>query len=112
MDTKPPLPNVHNSGSNERFRIRCDAGDDNCVRVTTESLTLTAGKRVLGDGTLEMWHCVSIYAEEDQDSNLVVEVLVFDPDWDEPIPIAFIRSRPQDARCLPALAFCLDHVTE
>lgn len=111
MDTKPPLANAHNSGSSERFRVRCEAGDDNRFRVTAESLTVTVGQRVLRERALEMWDSVSIYAKEDQDGNLVVEVLVFNPDWDEPLRIASIRSRPQDPTCLTALGCCLDHET-
>ena len=111
MDTTPPPADAHKSGSSQRFRVRCEAGDDNRFRVTTESLTVTVGQRVLREGALEMWDSVSIYAKEDQEGNLVVEVLVFNPDWDEPLRIASIRSRPQDATCLTAVGICLDHVT-
>jgi hypothetical protein len=111
MDTKPPLADARNSGSIERFRVRCEAGDDNRFHATDESLSVTVGQRVLRGGALEMWDCVSIYAKEDQEGNLVVEVLVFNPDWDEPLRIASIRSRPQDVRCLTPLGCCLDHVT-
>lgn len=110
MNTKPPLAGAHNSGSSDRFRIRCEAGDDNRFRLTTESLTVTVGQRVLRDSDLEMWDSVSIYAKEDQDGNLVVEVLVFNPDWDEPLQIACIRSRPDDPGCLTPLGCCLDHI--
>jgi hypothetical protein len=112
MDTKPPLVDGHNSGSSERFRVRCETGNDNRFRATAESLTVTVGQRVLRESALEMWDSVSIYAKEDQDGNLVVEVLVFNPDWDEPIRIASIRSRPQDATCLTAVGCCLDHVSK
>ena len=112
MDTIPPVADAQNLGSGERFHVRCEAGDDNRFRVTTESLTVTVGQRVLREGTLEMWDSVSIYANEDQDGNLVVEVLVFNPDWDEPLRIASIRSRPQDATCFTAVGCCLDHVTK
>lgn len=111
MDSISPVADAQNSGSSGRFRVRCEAGDDNCFRVTTESLTVTVGQRVLREGAPEMWESVSIYAKEDQEGNLVVEVLVFNPDWDEPLRIASIRSRPQDATCLTALGCCLDHVT-
>ena len=110
MDNTPLLADKHNSGGSQRFRVRCEAGDDNRFRVTTESLTVTVGQRVLREGAPEMWDSVSVYAKEDQDGNLVVEVLVFNPDWDEPIRIASIRSRPQDATCLTAVGCCLDHV--
>ena len=112
MNTKPSLADAHNSGSSERFRVRCEAGEDNRFCVTTDSLTVTVGQWVLREGALEMWDSVSIYAKGDQEGNLVVEVLVFNPDWDEPIRIASIRSRPQDATCLTAVGCCLDHVTK
>ena len=111
MDNTPLLGDAHNSGSSERFHVRCEAGDDNRFRVTAESLTVTVGQRVLREGTLEMWDSVSIYAKADREGNLVVEVLVFNPDWDEPLRIASIRSRPQDATCLTSVGCCLDHVT-
>jgi len=112
MDTIPPVADAQNSDSGERFRVRCEAGDDNRFRVTTESLTVTVGQRVLREGVLEIWDSVSIYAKEDREGDLVVEVLVFNPDWDEPIRIASIRSRPQDATCLTPVGCCLDHVTK
>jgi hypothetical protein len=112
MDTIPPVADAQNSDSGERFRIRCEAGDDSRFRVATESLTVTVGQRILREGALEMWDSVSIYAKADQDGNLVVEVLAFNPDWDQPIRIASIRSRPQDATCLTAVGCCLDHVTK
>jgi hypothetical protein len=111
MNITAPLADAHNSGSGERFRVRCEAGNENRFCVATESLTVTVGQRVLREGAPEMWDSVSIYAKEDQEGNLVVEVLVFNPDWDEPLRIASIRSRPQDATCLTALGCCLDHVT-
>jgi len=112
MDSTPLLGDPHNSSSSERFRVRCEAGDDNRFRVTAQSLNVTVGQRVLREGALEMWDSVSIYAKEDQDGNLVVEVLVFNPDWDEPLRIASIRSRPHDVTCLTAVGCCLDHVTK
>lgn len=111
MKTKSPLDTANSSGGDGSFSVRCEAGDDNRFRVTTEFLTVTVGQRVLREGALEMWDSVSIYAKEDQEGNLVVEVLVFNPDWDEPLRIASIRSRPQDPTCLTALGCCLDHVT-
>ncbi len=111
MSTKTPLDTGNGSDGDGRFRVRCEAGNENRFCVTTESLTVTVGQRVLREGALEMWDSVSIYATEDQEGNLVVEVLVFNPDWDEPLRIACIRSRPQDATCLTAVGCCLDHVT-
>ena len=94
----------------ECFRIRCEAGDDNRFGLHAESLTVTVGQHVLRNDALGMWDSVSIYAKHDAEGALVIEVLVFNPDWDEPLRIASIRSRPQDATCLTVLGCCLDHV--
>jgi len=63
------------------------------------------------DGAEEIWHSVGVYAKEDEDGTLVIRVLVFNPDWDEPLQIASIRSQPQEGDCNTALGCNLDHVT-
>jgi hypothetical protein len=93
----------------ERFRIRCDAGSDNRFRLKADTVCVTLGQRVLRQGVAEMWDSVSIHANEDADGNLTVEVLVFNPDWDEPLRIARIQSRPHDKSCLTPLGCSLDH---
>ncbi|MGA7174329.1 MAG: hypothetical protein WBG29_13585 [Candidatus Acidiferrales bacterium] len=55
---------------------------------------------------------MGVYAHEEQDGTLVVRVMVFNPDWDEPLQIACIRSRLGEASTnLTALGCNLDHVT-
>jgi hypothetical protein len=111
MNTTLPLATASESPNGGCFRIRCDAGDDNRFGVHAESLTVTVGQHVLRNDALEMWDSVSIYATQDAEGTLVIEVLVFNPDWDEPLRIVSIRSRPQDATCLTVLGCCLNHVT-
>jgi hypothetical protein len=111
MNTKIPLHTAGESPNGGRFRIRCEAGDDNRFGARAESLTVTVGQHVLRNDAVEIWDSVSIYAKQDAEGTLVVEVLVFNPDWDEPLRIASIRSRPKDATCLTVLGCCLDHVT-
>ena len=72
---------------------------------------MTVAQRILREGTRELWDSVSIYAKQDQDGNLVVETLVFNPEWEEPLRIAPVRSPLQGATCLTAVGCCLDHVT-
>jgi hypothetical protein len=43
-----------------------------------------------------MWDSVAIESTVQQDGTLVLRVIVFNPDWDEPLQIASIRSRTQD----------------
>jgi hypothetical protein len=58
-----------------------------------------------------MWDSVGVYAKQNPDGVLIVEVLVFNPEWDEPLRIACIRSRPEDKSSLAPLVCGLDHST-
>jgi hypothetical protein len=62
------------------------------------------------DGAEHIWHSVGVYAREDGEGNLIVRVLVFNPDWDDPLQIANIRSRPRDGTRLAGLECNLEHV--
>jgi len=100
-----------NTVANESgFRVDCDAGKAGRFRVDTESVWVKVGQRILRHGTREMWDSVTVESKEEQNGMLVVRVLVFNPDWDEPLQIACIRSRPYDPECLTALGCNLDHV--
>ena len=93
------------------FKIRCEAGDGNRFGVQTDSITVTVGQRVLKEGASEMWDSVGVYAKQTPEGDLIVEILVFNPDWDEPLRTAWIRSRPADRSCLTPLTCGLEHVT-
>ncbi len=51
---------------------------------------------LLRRGALEIWDSVSVYTQVKPDGTLVVRVVVFHPDWEEPLQIACIRPRPHD----------------
>jgi hypothetical protein len=93
-----------------KFEVHCSAGAAGELHVRTESLSVKIGQRVRKDDAEEMWHSVAVYAEEDSNGNLAIRVLVSNPDWEEPLQIACIRSRPGDGDCLTALGCNLDHV--
>lgn len=71
---------------------------------------MTVAQAVRRNGRQEMWESVGLYAQEEPDGTLAVRVVVFNPDWDEPVQIACIRSRPQDKDSLVPLACDLNHV--
>ena len=96
---------------NRKFEVHCNAGDSGELCVGTDSVSVQVGQRLRMDGAEEIWHSVGVYAKVEEDGSLVIRVLVFNPDWDEPLQIASIRSRPQDADCSTALGCNLDHVT-
>ena len=93
-----------------KFEVHCSAGAAGELHVGTESLSVKIGQRVRMDDAEEMWQSVEVYAEEDANGNLVIRVLVSNPDWEEPLQIACIRSRPGDGDCQTALGCNLDHV--
>jgi len=92
------------------FRVRCDAETDGGFSLHARSLCVTVGQRVLRQGLAQIWDSVSIHADEDADGNLIIEVFVFRPEWDEPLRIARICSRPGDTKCPTLLGCNLDHV--
>ena len=108
MNPKLELPDPRDD---KGFQLNCKAASAGAFRVGTDSLTLTVAQRVRRNGVEEMWDSIGIYAEEDPDGTLIVRVLVFNPEWDEPLQIACIRSRPQDVSCFTPLGCSLDHVS-
>ncbi len=94
----------------DSFWVSCDAGKAGQLRVETDSVWVRVGQRVRRRGTEQMWDSVAIESTARQDGTLVVRIIVFNPDWDEPLQIASIRSRPNEPDCLTALGCNLDHV--
>lgn len=85
------------------FKISCEAGPGNRFAVQSDTVTVTRGQRVLRNGGTETWVSVAVYARKRDRGELIVEVLVFNPDWEEPLRIAGIRSRPEDTSSLVPL---------
>ena len=110
MDNDSPIT-TGKSTRDSGFRIRCNAGANNAFGVSAEKLIVTVGQEVLREGIVQVWDSVSLQADADREGNLTVQVLVFNPDWDEPLRIAQIHSRPNDKSCLVQLGCNLDHVT-
>ena len=94
-----------------KFEVECRAGRAGELCVGAESVSVKVGQRVRRDGGEEIWHSVGVYTKEEEDGTLIIQVLVFNPDWEEALQIASIRSRPCDVRCEAAVGCNLDHVT-
>ena len=95
---------------NRKFEVHCNAGDSGELCVGTDSVSVQVGQRLRMDGAEEIWHSVGVYAKVEEDGSLVIRVLVFNPDWDEPLQIASITSRPRDESCQTSVGCNLDHV--
>ena len=92
------------------FRVSCDAGNTGKFQTETDSLWVRVAQRIRRRDREEMWDSLGIQSTAEQDGTLVLRVIVFTPDWDEPLQIASIRSRPQDLKSLTPLGCNLDHV--
>jgi len=92
------------------FRVDCDAGKAGQFRSDTDSVVVTVSQRIRHLDTQGMWDSVVVEGKAEQDGTLVVRVLVSNPDWDERLQIACIRSRPDDPDSLTALGTNLDHL--
>ena len=95
---------------NRKFEVECSAGEAGGLSVGSEFVSVKVGQRVRRGGIDQMWHSIGVLAKEDEGGNLVIRVLVFHPDWAEPLQIASIKSRPGDRDCQTALGCNLDHV--
>lgn len=93
-----------------RFRVSCDAANASHFQAESDSAWLRVAQRIRRSGKEEMWDSVTIECTSEQDGTLVLRVIVFNPDWEEPLQIASIRSRPQDLVSLTPLGCNLDHV--
>ena len=59
-------------------------------------MSVRIAQRILREDSEEMCESLHVKCEELEDGTLVVEVLIFHPDWDEPLRIASIQSKPSD----------------
>ena len=90
--------------------MSCDGVHVGHFLADTNSVLVTVSQRIRHLDTQGMWDSVVVEGKAEQDGTLVVRVLVFNPDWDERLQIACIRSRPDDPDSMTALGTNLDHV--
>ena len=103
-------PNGGSGASEIRFRLSSDAGKAGQFRADSDSILVTISQRIRHSDTEGMWDSVVVEGKAEQDGTLVVRVFVSNPDWDERLQIACIRSRPDDRDSLTALGTNLDHI--
>lgn len=77
-----------------KFQVNCDAGDQGQLRVASESLVVNVGQTIVRDGRAEIWDSVIIKCSEEPDGSCTVHVLLCNPDWEEPMQLACLRSYP------------------
>src|SRR5262249_49784615 len=75
-----------------RFRIRCNAGHRGKFNSATAPLTVNVGQEILRDGRAQIWDSVVAQWSEGGDGSCAIRVLLCNPDWEEPMEIACLRS--------------------
>lgn len=91
------------------FRVQCDAGHSGQFEVANSNVKLKVGQRIRKDGQDEMWDSLRVACQEQEDGSLAVEIVIFHPQWDKALRIAYAVSAPGDARAEdPTLGFDLE----
>jgi len=94
--------------SEGRFRVRCEAAPASRFSADTDLVRVAVSQRIRHHDRQGIWDSVVVEGKAEQDGTLVVRVFVSNPDWEERLQIACIRSRPDDPECLTALGTNLD----
>jgi hypothetical protein len=79
-----------------KFEVRCHAGNAGHLEVASDAVSVKIGQQIRREGKEELWGSLLVECKEQDDGSLAVEVVVFHPDWDEPLRIASIQSNPSD----------------
>ena len=82
------------AGECRKFEVCCNAGAAGHLEVASDSVSVRIGQRIGGDSKEGLWGSLLVECKEQDDGSLAVEVVVFHPDWDEPMRIASIQSNP------------------
>lgn len=101
-DTMPPNHQL-------KFQVNCNAGEHGQLRVTSETLVVNVGQTIVRDGRTEIWESVIVKCSEEQDGSCTVNVLLCNPDWEEPMQLACLRSYPDTGSPSQVPLFC--HLT-
>ncbi len=97
---------------NKTFQARCEPHDQRYALIATSGLSLFVAQRIRKDDLEQMWDSVIVRCSEEDDGTLAVRVFISNPDWQELLQIACIRSKPDDRESLTALGCNLDHASE
>ena len=79
------------------FLVDCEAGEEGSLRMTADSISIRAGQQIRRGQDVETWNSVAIYSNQEVDGSVSLRIIIFHPDWEEPLQIACLRSRPEDA---------------
>ena len=113
-DTTAEIPEKSSSkqvalAAGRAFAVRCEPHDSKRDAGFARGLSLSVSQRVSKGGVAHAWDSIIVQCDEEPDGSLTTRIIVSNPDWNERLQIACIRSCPDDAECLTALGCNLDH---
>ena len=81
------------------------------ILINAKWFSFSCAQRIRRSGVEEMFESVGLYFTQEADGALVIRVVVFNPDWDAPLQIARMESRPDSPEdLLTPLGLNLDHI--
>ncbi len=93
-----------------KFKVCCHAGDSDHLELVGDSVLVQIEQRIRRAGKEEMWVSLQVKCKEQGDGSLATQVVICNPDWDEPLRIACIQSNPTDPDpAAPILRCDLEH---
>ena|SRR5215831_6290016 len=91
------------------FSVRCEPPPSQRATETPQVLSVFISQRLRSHGVEQPWNTVMIHCDEEPDGALTTRVVISNPDWNERVEIARIKSRPSDPNSLTALGCNLNH---
>jgi hypothetical protein len=91
------------------FVARCEPPRSGEGTNGSRRLSVFVGQRLRSHGVEQVWDTIIVHCDEDSEGTLSAVVVISNPDWDERLQIAHLRSRPADPHALTALGCNLDH---
>ena len=89
-----------------KFKVHCHAEDTKHLELASDAPLVQIEQRIRRDGKEEMWVSLQVKCKEQENGSLAVEVVICNPDWDEPRRIALIQSNPTDPNVATPVLRC------
>src|SRR5882762_7659219 len=91
---------------NQKFKVRCHAGDSDHHELASDSVLIQIEQRIRRESKEEIWVSLQVKCDEREDDSLAVQVVLCNPDWDEPLRIASIQSNPKNGNSADPVLRC------
>lgn len=88
----------------QKFKVCCHAGDSDHLELASDSVLVQIEQRIRRAGKEEMWVCLQVKCKEQEDGSLATQVVICNPDWDEPLRMLRGKSNVNTLAVMPLVA--------